>query len=538
MIKKVIELDVNTKGAVKNVDNLNKSIKETGEVGQDTMSGLSTATGGLTSKFSGLTSGLKSTVKSFKNIRVAIAASGIGLLVLAVVSLKQAFTRSEEGQNKFREIMAVIGVVTGKLLDLLADLGTSLMEVFENPKEALANFWKALKENVVNRIEGFMELLPALGKAIDQVFSGDFSGAAETAANAVGKVTLGVEDIVGKTKAAGEAFKEFANEVVESTGKILVVTRKRNEADRLNRKLTVERAKADRKIAAFREKAADREKYTATQRIAFLHEAGKISEDITNKEIQKAQLLYEAKELENAQTKSTKEDKQELADLEAAMINLETQRISKQKALTAAVQTALAEEKALKDAAAKEEKDRLDADVKAKEDAEAAKLKATELAAKKDSDLKDKNAKKQEEIDAIILAQKEQMAAQGINIVAEVLGKESALYKGLAIAQTTWETYKGATSAYAAGSAMGPAGVVMGPLAAGLAITSGLLSVQKILSVKTPSVSGVGGGGGGSISAPSIPIPSPPDAPEFGQIGNNGSNAIADMLGDNNSKPV
>ena len=47
-------------------------------------------------------------------------ATGIGLVVVLLASLKAAFTRSEEGQNRFAKAMAAIGAVTDVLMDGLA----------------------------------------------------------------------------------------------------------------------------------------------------------------------------------------------------------------------------------------------------------------------------------------------------------------------------------------------------------------------------------------------------------------------------------
>jgi hypothetical protein len=62
--------------------------------------------------------------------------------------------------------MGVIGAITGNLMDLLADFGEKVIEVFENPKQAIEDFAKLIKENIVNRFEGLTELIPQLGKAI------------------------------------------------------------------------------------------------------------------------------------------------------------------------------------------------------------------------------------------------------------------------------------------------------------------------------------------------------------------------------------
>ena len=129
------KLNVETKGAVKEVDELNDSIKNTGKDAKSTQDSLNTVTGGAVGRFNALKTNVLGVVKSFKNLRVAIIASGIGALVLAVVALGQAFTRSEAGQNKFAKLMGVIGSITNNLLDLLADLGEALINVFTKPKE-------------------------------------------------------------------------------------------------------------------------------------------------------------------------------------------------------------------------------------------------------------------------------------------------------------------------------------------------------------------------------------------------------------------
>ena len=103
-------------------------------------------------------------------MRMAIIATGIGALVLVVSSLMAAFTSSEEGANKFNKILGVLGAVVDNFIDLLADFGEAIISAFENPKEALMSFVNLLKNQVVNRITGLMELIPALGKAVQLVF--------------------------------------------------------------------------------------------------------------------------------------------------------------------------------------------------------------------------------------------------------------------------------------------------------------------------------------------------------------------------------
>lgn len=83
--------------------------------------------------------------------------------------------------------------------------------------------------------------------------------------------------------------------------------------------------------------------------------------------------------------------------------------------------------------------------------------------------------------------------------LAELIGKQTAVGKGLAIAATTIETYSAAQSAYKRGLEIPYVGMVLGPLNAAIAIAQGLQRVKAIASVKVPgssssaSISSIGG---------------------------------------------
>ena len=345
-IVKELELKVTTKGAQKNVEDLNTDLKET----QADLSGVENvadkATGGMISGFKGATSAIGGVIKGFKSMRMAIIATGIGALVLAIASIGAAFTQSEEGQNKFNKLMGVLGSITGNLLDILSNLGKSLISAFENPKQAVKDFANLIKDNIVNRFEGLMELIPALGKAVSLLFKGEFSEAGKVAANATAKVVLGVENVVEKTQDAIKATVAFTNELKEEAKIAAKIADDRAKANLIERKNIVERAKANRENADLRFKAEQRDKFAVEERIKFLEEASAIEEEITNKEIEAARLRFEAKKAENKLSKSTKDDKDEEAQLEASLIELETSKLRMQKRLQTSLTTFRNEEKA------------------------------------------------------------------------------------------------------------------------------------------------------------------------------------------------
>ena len=100
--------------------------------------------------------------------------------------------------------------------------------------------------------------------------------------------------------------------------------------------------------------------------------------------------------------------------------------------------------------------------------------------------------------------------------------------KKIQITMAVIQGVQGVMSAFTAGSSMGPAGVVMGPLMAALAAVTAGVNIAKIKAAKYE-----GGGGGGSASVPqSVPNPA-----SFNVVGDAGTNQIAETLGQQNMNP-
>ena len=567
MKKKVIEIDVKTDKAVKNTQKLDKSVKGVGDESKKTgkvMSGalgkVDSMTGGLITSMRGLTGATGGAAKGFNILKLAIIGSGIGALVIAVLSLKQAFTRSEEGQNKFAKIMGVIGAVTDQLLDVLADLGEAIIGVFENPKEAFEKFKALLKENITNRVESLMDTFGYLGSAIKKVFSGDFSGAMDDAKKAGSSyidTMTGVKDTINKVT---KVVKDFANETI-AEGKIAGdIADKRAKAEKVARALITQRAKADRDIADLRFKAEQRDKYTAEERVKFLEEASKIGVDIANKEIEQARLLYEAKKAENELGKSTKEDKREEEELAARLIQLDTKKLNLQKRLITSITTFRNEVKAKADAEIKaaeaevlaaekkeekrvaeiekiEEANKLRTENEAASEAEKLELeKQRELAKlealnateqQKAATIKywddkiqaDKKGNEEDEANRKKILRQQEIAALGATLgqIGNILGKESKAGKAFALGAALINTYQGIS----AGVALGYPQAIPAVIAAA---ATGFKAVKNIMQTKpkataAPSQPQVSTGGATAI----------PRTPSFNIVGGSTGNQIAEI---------
>ena len=135
-----IQIDVDAKDLNKLDSTLGKVEKSVKKVGKETKktktdvselgNQLDNVSGGAITKFKGFTGVLKGVTTGFRTLRGAIIGTGIGALVIAVVALTQAFTSSEEGQNKFAKILKQIGVIAGNVGDIIGSLGKVLISVF------------------------------------------------------------------------------------------------------------------------------------------------------------------------------------------------------------------------------------------------------------------------------------------------------------------------------------------------------------------------------------------------------------------------
>ena len=102
--------------------------------------------------------------------------------------------------------------------------------------------------------------------------------------------------------------------------------------------------------------------------------------------------------------------------------------------------------------------------------------------------------------------------------------------KKLQITMAIVQGIQGDMAAFTAGSSMGPAGVVMGPLMAALAAATAVINVAKISKTKYQST-----------TTPTADTPraiSPSSVPQFNIAGNSPSNQLAQTLGTEEQQPV
>jgi len=552
-----IEINVKTGQATNNVDKLTESIEGTNKEAKKTnqtmsdlegaadkftggfITGLKKASAALKGMGTGIVNGIKGlrTLKitsktTFNAIKVGIASTGIGLLVLALGSLITYFTQSQKGADKLKVAFSAIGATISVLVDRLSTFGGGLLKIlsgdFSEGVDMLKDSFKGLGEEIRN-------------------------------------------------EAAAATDLEKANQKLQDREIAMIKTR----------------AEARRDIEAAKLASADQTK-TIQERGEALERAIELEKKVANEEIaiakERARIITE----QNALGESMREDLEAQAEAEARVIQLEAERDVKLKELVGVLSgyknatQGLTEEELAAAEAAKKFNDELAArNAKLAEEAAALEVKLAEeydaiLQASQDAQIQELNAvedkyntlldsaaqygfdeielnrlkaeeinkinKKYDDEDSDRKKQKSaddraiQMAnldivAGALNGLGQLAGENAAAGKAISAAEAVINTYTGATKALAQGG-------IFGAVAAAGVVASGIASVRKIYATKvpTPSPSNVsvggrqlGGGGGGSV--PSLPTPNIPRPPQglnssigFDTTGANLGNQIAQSL--------
>ena len=199
-IEKTIKITVETKGAEKDIKKLDKGVRDAGKSAEGAEKGLK-----------GMTGGTKALGAGFK-------ALGIGLIISAFMKLKELFSGNIETARKFEVASAKISAMFDVLRDRIEPLFMSLSKLFTDPLGSLETFANAIKENMINRVKGLIDMFGALGKVVKGVFTRDMDllkeGAGE-ASTAFTQLSTGLDEI--QQQKIADEFKSITDEINEET---------------------------------------------------------------------------------------------------------------------------------------------------------------------------------------------------------------------------------------------------------------------------------------------------------------------------------
>jgi hypothetical protein len=136
----------------------------------------------------------------------------IGLLVGAISGLFAAFTKTERGARLMEKASGALSGVMSVLVGFVDTFVDVAVDAFNDPIGAIENLWAALKENIVNRFEGLIDLFEAVGSGLKGIWDRDLPSiqkAAQDAATAIVQMSTGLD------KEQQEDFAEGVNKVTE-----------------------------------------------------------------------------------------------------------------------------------------------------------------------------------------------------------------------------------------------------------------------------------------------------------------------------------
>ena len=503
-------------GAADGFKDLGKEAASAGEGGEGAMVLLDEATGGLASRFKGIITGVKqmgtSLVTSFKagikganGLKIGIAATGIGLLVIAlgaivaywddIVGLVNGVSREQRKLNEEvdanlatqQEALSAIsaqenslrlqGKTEAEIRDLKIQQTNEVidatiaqleqMEATKNAQVAAAQRNKDIAQGIiafltlpitillgtVDALTSAMSYIPGLGDIATNL-ADDFTGG-------IAGMLFDPEEVAAEGQATiDETTKQLT--ALKNTRDGFILAGDKEDAARS------EKEKADREKKAADEKAAAEKAAADLKVINDKAAADKIIADnlvLANRKIidgiiQQANLDSIEDTFERARAELKIQEDANIAKLVAAgATEAEIQRIK---------------------------------------DYYAGK---TEKLAQDEADFKE--ALRKEDINQALNA-----TSSVLGSIVDLVGEGSAVGKAAAIAQATIDTYTSATGAYSAMVGIPIVGPVLAPIAAGIAIAAGLASIKKIVSTKIP-----GGRGGGSVPSITAPPTGPPVDP-------------------------
>ena len=275
------------------------------------------------------------------------------------MKLKDLFSGNIETARKFEVMGAKLSAMFDVLRDRLEPLFMSLGKLFTDPLGSVKALATAIKDNLVNRVTGWIDVFKAYGKVLKGVFTLDFSlikeGAAE-AGTAIIQFTTGLDE-VQQSKVADtlKGITKEMNEEAKAAGKL---TESLQSVRDQERDMLLIRAQANNIIAKSRLLAEDETK-SAQERLVALREAVAEEKRVADLEIAIQQQKTDALQGIIDLGKSSEEDMQTLAAERARLIELQTGSILKQKRVVTEI---VAFEKEIETARVKEAKSKLDRD--------------------------------------------------------------------------------------------------------------------------------------------------------------------------------
>lgn len=246
--------------------------------------------------------------KALRIFKIALASTGVGLLIVALGSLVTFLASTQKGMDLITTVTRPLQAIFQSMVGVVQNLGSSLFDAFSNPKEALLSLGDLVKNNLINRFKAF-------GVILDGILTLDF----KKVGNGVIQLGTGVEGLTGKIKEGAKQTAEFLKESAARGAEIDQLTKNIEQSEN---NLLLIRAKNTKEIKDQELIAKDASR-TLVERNAAANKASELSKQISESELALIDKKIKLKETENSLNDTSRADEKELNELKAARYKAE-----------------------------------------------------------------------------------------------------------------------------------------------------------------------------------------------------------------------
>ena len=262
-----------------------------------------------------------------------------------------------------KEAMDSFGGGVGKVSNAFGSLKQMLSAIVAHPIMLVIAGVVAIIKGIVDAIKRNEEAMMSLKEAFSafnpvlDVVKRGFEALGMVVVKVIGGIAKGVEWI----------GKMLSNSYASAVDKANKLSKAENDLIKRERAFTVERAKLEAEVSDLKAKAAEKDKYTNKERLAYLDEALKKEKTIANEEYAIAEEKYRIAKLNAERSANDATTNEALAEAEANLYKAKKAYSDKTKELNAqrveAINAMKAEEKAATDAMKAENKRKQEAEI-------------------------------------------------------------------------------------------------------------------------------------------------------------------------------
>ena len=235
--KVAIEVDIKTGGASDEIISLREELEKVKATQAELTDQMKTGFDAAEKGAKGASKGMKSFGTSIGGVIKSLGIIGVAMAVFTF--MKDILMKNQKLMDALSTATIALEVVINKLFEAVEPLGGVMSDAFDKPQDSINSLWEMIQQNLLNRLDGFVNSWMAVGDVIKGVFELDWDAVvkgAEDYGTALVQMSTGLD--AEQQKAFVEGVKDFVVEVADATVKAVAqadaLTKLRNEVKLLD----------------------------------------------------------------------------------------------------------------------------------------------------------------------------------------------------------------------------------------------------------------------------------------------------------------